>query len=78
MPARVFLVEKSWGSAQGRPKVLPTYLECVLPSDKKFGSWPQQHSAKTPPKHENTPKTQNAKTFPFFLAREKYFRRTWK
>ena len=31
----VFFWLKKAGSAQGRPKILPTYLGCMLPSDKK-------------------------------------------
>ena len=35
----VFFWLKKAGSAQGRPKILPTYLGGMLPSDKNFGSW---------------------------------------
>ena len=30
---------KKAGLAQSRPKNLPTYLGCMLPPDKNFGSW---------------------------------------
>ena len=35
----VFFWLKKTGLAQGRPKNLPTYLGCMLPSDKNFPSW---------------------------------------
>ena len=35
----MFFWLKKAGLAQGRPKNLPTYLGCMLPSDKNFPSW---------------------------------------